>query len=185
MIEITAPAAPPIAAPAPEEDQQVILARDAVYRWLAMRAHSRGELTAKLARKGYPEEVIEIILNRFAKAGLIDDEAFASEWVRSRHLYSGKGRGVLRQELRTKGVAEITAAAALEQISDEDERGRATELVQRKLARTDVPSDRADREKLMARLVAMLARRGFGGGLAYSIVRDAVSARSDEQRAGE
>lgn len=159
--------------------QREALARDLIYRALAMRDHSRAELRNKLARRGFDEEVAERMLDKFVAAGLIDDAAFAQRWVQSRHQFSGRGRRALAQELRTKGVGEEEASAALDTVSREDERQRAADLVERKLARVEVPEDRGERDKLTQRLVGMLGRRGYHPSLALSVVRDAIREKAD------
>lgn len=136
----------------------------------------------KLARKGFDEELTERMLDKFVAAGLVDDAAFAQRWVQSRHQFSGRGRRALAQELRTKGVGEVEAAAALDTVSRDDERVRAAELVDRKLARLEIPEDRVDRDKLTQRLVGMLARRGYNQSLALSVVLDAIR---EKAHAGE
>ncbi|TWS25096.1 regulatory protein RecX [Tsukamurella sputi] len=158
------------------------LARDLIYRALGMRDHSRAELRNKLARRGFDEELTERMLDKFVDAGLIDDAAFAQRWVQSRHQFSGRGRRALAQELRTKGVGDEEASAALDTVSREDERERAAELVARKLARVQVPEDRTDRDKLTQRLVGMLGRRGYHPSLALSVVLDAIREKADAQQ---
>ncbi|BDD83036.1 regulatory protein RecX [Tsukamurella pulmonis] len=155
------------------------LARDLIYRALGMRDHSRAELRNKLARRGFDEELTERMLDKFVAAGLIDDAAFAQRWVQSRHQFSGRGRRALAQELRTKGVGEEEASAALETVSREDERERAAELVDRKLARVEVPEDRIERDKLTQRLVGMLGRRGYHPSLALSVVLEALREKAE------
>src|SRR5690606_35758700 len=103
-------------------------AKEACLRLLAVRARSRAELTRRLAAKGYTAEVADAALDRLAEVGLVDDAAFAEQWVTARHTYSGKGRQALAQELRRKGVAPEDSAAALSAVSDDDEHARATEL---------------------------------------------------------
>ncbi|GAB3126178.1 recombination regulator RecX [Tsukamurella serpentis] len=154
-------------------------ARDLIYRALGLRDHSRAELRTKLARRGFDEELAERMLDKFVAAGLIDDAAFAERWVQSRHRFSGRGRRALAQELRNKGVGDEAASAALDTVSREDERARAAELVDRKLARVHVPQERADRDKLTQRLVGMLGRRGYHPSLALSVVLDAIGERSE------
>lgn len=143
-------------------------AKEAGLRLLAVRARSRAELAQRLSAKGFDPDVIERSLDRLAEVGLIDDAEFARQWVRQRHSFSGKGRQALAQELRRKGVASETAAAALADVTADDEYERATELVRRKL-RT-MPAG-LDREKAIRRLVGMLARRGYGHSVAYSVVK--------------
>ncbi len=143
-------------------------AKEACLRLLAVRARSRGELAQRLAAKGFAADVTGRALDRLAEVGLVDDAEFARQWVRQRHTFSGKGRQALAQELRRKGVAPDETAAALADITDDDEHVRATELVRRKL-RT-LPAG-LDQEKAIRRLVGMLARRGYGHSVAYSVVK--------------
>jgi len=142
-------------------------AKDVCLRLLTDRARSRAELADKLAAKGFAAEVAERALNRLAAVGLINDAAFAEQWVHSRHTFSGKGKKVLAEELRRKGVAPEIAAPALEAITGDHERARAADLVQQKL-RT-LPRD-LDRDKATCRLVGMLARRGYEPSTAYTVV---------------
>lgn len=148
-------------------------AKDICLRLLTDRARSRAELADKLAAKGFAPEVAERVLNRLAEVGLIDDAAFAEQWVHSRHTFSGKGKKVLAQELRRKGVSDADAGPALAAITPADESARAAELVRRKL--TTLPPD-LPTDKRTNRLVSMLARRGYNQSMAYAVVKDELAA---------
>jgi regulatory protein len=129
-----------------------------------------------LAKKGFTPDVAAAVLDKLAAAKLVDDAAFAEQWVHSRHTYSGKGKQALSQELRTKGVSQEHAAAALDRIDAEDERERATELVRKRCrtVRLPDPSDpdaRSERDKIVRKLVGMLARRGYAQGMAFGVVK--------------
>jgi regulatory protein len=149
-------------------------------RLLAARARSRAELIDKMAKRGYPDEVVETVLGRLVAVGLVDDEDFAAQWVRSRHTYSGKGKRALSAELRTKGVDAEVIAAALDGIDAGAERVRAEQLVDRKLRR-EMLAD-GDDPKVMRRLVGMLARRGYSQSMAVAVVTDALAAERERRR---
>jgi regulatory protein len=149
-------------------------------RLLAARARSRAELIDKMAKRGYPDEVVETVLGRLVAVGLVDDEDFAAQWVRSRHTYSGKGKRALAAELRTKGVDAEVIAAALDGIDAGAERVRAEQLVDRKLRR-EMLAD-GDDPKVMRRLVGMLARRGYSQSMAVAVVTDALVAERERRR---
>ncbi|MDJ0391785.1 regulatory protein RecX [Rhodococcus sp. G-MC3] len=151
-------------------------AKDACLRLLAARARSRYELESRLAQKGFTPDVAAVVLDRLAVANLVDDAAFAEQWVHSRHTYSGKGKQALSRELRTKGVSNEDAVAALDQIDAEDERERAAELVQKRcrtlmLPDPSHPDARSERDKIVRKLVGMLARRGYSQGMAFGVVK--------------
>ena len=71
------------------------MAREIALRRLSVRARSRKELAQDLKSRDVPAEAAAAVLDRFAEVGLIDDAAFAEEWVEARGRRSGAGR--LRQ----------------------------------------------------------------------------------------
>jgi regulatory protein len=155
------------------------VARAICLRLLTDRARTRQELGQALRRKGVPDDAANTVLERFDDVGLIDDHAFAEQWVRSRHTFRGLGRRALAVELRRRGVADEVAGEALAAVDDESEEQRARELVERKLRtlRADTDEKRAAAAR---RLVGMLARKGYGGGVSYRVVREALAAHGAE-----
>lgn len=151
-------------------------ARETVYRLLAVRARSRVELLRALNRAGVDSDTAHSVLGKFVDAGLVDDAAFAAEWVRSRHRQRGLGRRALEEELREKGVDDDALSAALDALDTDDEVSRARELVRRKLAGATV----TDPKVRMRRLVGMLARKGYGEALAFRVVREELEALDEE-----
>jgi regulatory protein len=137
---------------------------------------TRQQLADLLARKGVPEHAATVVLDRFGEVGLIDDAAFARLWVSSRQAGRGLARRALQAELRAKGVDAEVAAAAVEAVDDDDERTAARQLVERR-ARS---MQRLDRATATRRLVGMLARKGYGGGLAAAVVREVLDAAGAE-----
>jgi regulatory protein len=155
----------------PPGDPETV-ARAICLRLLTDRARTRSELAAALRRRGIPTQVAERILSRFSEVGLIDDAAFAEQWVRSRHLTKGLGRHALAAELRRKGVDQETVGQAVAALDADAEARRARELVHRRL-RSINPKD----QRAASKLLGMLARRGYPSGLAYRVVREALRER--------
>jgi regulatory protein len=108
--------------------------------------------------------------------GLIDDAAYARAWVSSRQAGRGLARRALSAELRAKGVDPGVAADAVAAVDDDDEREAARRLVARKVG----GMHRLDRVTASRRLVGMLARKGYTGGLAAAVVREALDAADDD-----
>src|SRR3954465_14951054 len=100
-------------------------ARSLCLRLLTARARTRAELAGQLAKRGYPDDVSNRVLDRMADVGLIDDADFAEQWVRSRRENAGKGKRALAAELRTKGVDDDLIAEALADVDADAERVRA------------------------------------------------------------
>ncbi|MEJ2867953.1 regulatory protein RecX [Actinomycetospora sp. OC33-EN08] len=163
------------APPDPPADPESV-ARTICLNLLTVRARTRSELAGELARRDVTDDVAATVLDRLEEVRLLDDTAFAEQWVDSRHRHRGLGRRALSQELRRKGVETEVANAALDELDPESERAKAVELVRRRL-----PSlDRAEPQAAARRLVGMLARKGYGAGLAYEVVRTEMANRGAE-----
>ena len=145
-----------------------------------MRARTRAELTGRLAQRGYSEDVADAVLTRLEAVGLVDDEDFAAQWVRSRQIHAGKGKRALAAELRTKGVGDDVIAGALDGIDAGVERNRAEQLVERRLRREALGD--GDDVKVTRRLVGMLARRGYSQSMAVAVVADAMAAERERRK---
>ena len=167
-------------APAASSEKREEQAHALCLRLLTARARTRAELAGQLTRRGYPDEVCETVLRRLSTVGLIDDEEFAGQWVRSRQANTGKGKRALAAELRAKGVDNEVIAVALDGIDPAAERGRAEQLVQSRLRRETLSA--GDDLKVMRRLVGMLARRGYSQSMAVAVVTDALAAERERRR---
>jgi regulatory protein len=166
------PLTPDVAPGSPEDDrgdpEQV--ARGICLRALTGAPKTRQQLADLLAERDVPDEAAEAVLDRFTEVGLIDDAAFARAWVTSRQAGRGLARRALSAELRAKGVDPETAAEAVETVDDDDEREAARRLVSRRAA----AMRRLDRATATRRLMGMLARKGYNGGLAAAVVREVL-----------
>nr|WP_227466974.1 regulatory protein RecX [Nocardioides lijunqiniae] len=121
-----------------------------------------------MAKKNVPDDLATRLLDRFEEVGLVDDEAFARLWVASRQPGKGLARRALAQELRRKGIDDEVAREALDEIDPSEEEHSARLLVRKKLRTLT----RVDDTTATRRLVGMLARKGYGSGLAFSVVKD-------------
>lgn len=87
---------------------------------LGMREWSAKELRQRLALKGYPPQDIEDCMAFLEGAGLQDDARYAQVRARSKSRTLGNRR--IRQDLKTKGIADDAAAEALTALEDESSR---------------------------------------------------------------
>jgi regulatory protein len=156
-------------APDPTADPASV-ARRIVLRQLAMGPRTRRQLEDKLCDRGCDPAVAAGVLDRMSEVGLVDDEAFAEMFVRSRRETKGLAAVALRRELRDKGVADDVVDAALEEIDPEREKEQARALVSRRL-RT---MRGLDRDVQTRRLAAFLARKGYGWGASVQVIREAL-----------
>ena len=155
----------------PEADSESV-ARKILLDQLTGRARTRSELAEKLRKRNVPSEIATRLLDRFEEVGLIDDAAFAQDWIAQRQATRGLARRALAVELKRKGLDDEVARSALEEIDSDAEDDAAREQVRRKLRSIrGLEPERATR-----RLVGMLVRKGHSAGVAYRIVREELEA---------
>jgi regulatory protein len=146
------------------------LAREIVLQQLSYSARTRSQLLTALRRRGIEDEVAEAVLDRYAELDLVDDEAFAEQWVSTRHATKGLSKRALAYELRRKGVEDEVVRSAVGTVTPDDELEAARRLVRSRLGSVRDP----DPARRARRLAGILARKGYGAGLAWSAVRDVL-----------
>lgn len=144
-------------------------ATEAAVNLLSYRARSERELRDRLRRKNFDEATIGEAIERLTRWGYLNDAEFARRWVENRATHRPRGRRLLAQELRQKGIDRDLVAETLEEAElDEDEAAR-------EAARSRLNSLRGlDRQVAQRRLSGFLARRGFSGETIRRVVSDAL-----------
>lgn len=141
---------------------------EAALRLLAVRARSRAELERRLARRRSPPDVVAAVLDRLQRAGLVDDEAFASELAATR-VARGEAAGRVRRDLIARGVDAATATLAATTASPPDQEA---ERIQAVATAWLERNGGLSREAAARRLTGYLARRGYPRGLIASTLAE-------------
>ena len=128
--------------------------RDAALRLLTGREHTARELRRKLLARGYPEELIDPVLEGLLEEGLLSEERFVEGFLHSR-FDRGSGPLKIRAELHARGAAESVVAELLD--ARERQWTQLAREVRHKRFGADVPADARER----ARQMRFLQRRGF------------------------
>lgn len=147
-------------------NDEVDRAYQAALRYLAARPRSRAEVVRRLREKGHTEEAIDAALQRLEARSYVDDAAFAAFWVENRSRFRPRSAAAVAHELRQKGIEDETIRAAVNEI---DEEGAAWSAVAGQIDRWRALTKAEFDRKIMAHL----ARRGFGFEMARRIARRA------------
>ncbi|MGY5763837.1 regulatory protein RecX [Brachybacterium sp. DNPG3] len=171
-----------------EREKAVVHECRYLMRLLANRQRSAGEMRQALRRREVPADIAHEVMARIDRSGLIDDPAFAGEWVRQRRRLRSLSDEALRRELEQREVADdvIAEALAVDEDGDDGEESRCRELVRSRLRDRDREQLRDDRDgshrrRLSRRLDAMLTRKGYPGSLAVRVISSELrdAARGD------
>jgi regulatory protein len=134
-------------------------------RYVAMRPRSRWEIQFYLQRKEASPTLIDIILNKLSKIGLIDDYKLALAFVHDRQLLRPTSRRRLVAELKKKRIDTEIIDKAIGQ-NPEDETVALQAVVRQKRKTSKYQDD--------TKLMQYLARQGFG----YQDIKNALQAES-------
>jgi regulatory protein len=161
-----------------EARDQTWKAREAALHLLAFRPRTAAELRRRLHEKGYAPEVTDGVVERLGETGVVDDSSFAEMFVRDRVRLRPKGKRILAQELRARGVDGEMAQAAIEDVM---ERENTTDVdLARQAAARWRPRPGEDPQASRRRLYGFLARRGFASEAIMAVLGEALAPEAEE-----
>ncbi|MCH7954918.1 MAG: regulatory protein RecX [Candidatus Marinimicrobia bacterium] len=135
--------------------------------YLGYRDRSVKEMRLKLNQKGYPEEIIEMVLGILTKANLLNDERFAIAFSRSKIEGKSWGPEKIRSELYTKGIEKELLERVIRDIYEEYSQ---FDLVRKLLTKRLRYQDELE-QKDMKRHIDYLKRRGFR----WDVIREVIA----------
>jgi len=148
--------------------------RSAALRFLAVRDHSRAELTTKLDRR-FDADLVQGVVDDLTRHDVLNDQRFAqAKMESSARRHHGPARALA--DLHRSGVASDTADAAIKNIYNPDDRlAVALDLARRQLPRLS----KLPKHVAIQRLAGMLARRGFDEDDTRSVVEKTLGPIED------
>ncbi|CAB4603607.1 MAG: recombination regulator RecX [Actinobacteria bacterium] len=157
-------------APLLSPEKQESRARNVLLYQLSKSAKSKDQCRKILANRGIDSEIAEKVLDRFEEAQIIDDAVFARAFTNSRIRGKGLAKTAIARELREKGVDQELIETALQELDNEGELARATELAVNRVRRMG----HLEKLVIQRRLSGFLARKGYAGSIVQSATRVAL-----------
>ena len=132
---------------------------------LERRPRAEAEIRRSLIRHQIPEEVIEAVLERLRRNSLVNDEAFARNWVENRTEFRPRSRRALAAKMRQHGLSRETIQQTLSETDLEEEA-----LAYQAGLKQSHKISQLEWLDFRRKLSAFLARRGFG----YEVIAPVV-----------
>jgi regulatory protein len=127
-------------------------------RALMRRAHSVHEMKKSLERRSDDKAMVQAVLDRLKRQGMIDDARYAKQFTRQRAEIRKQGKFRIARELRARGIPDRHIDVALEESAKEtDERAVVRQRIERKLKSLRGEID----DRKIASLFRSLLRAGF------------------------
>ena len=128
---------------------------------------SPGDIRAKLLKWGLSPDDAAHVLKELHEQGFLDEERYASAFVKDKFTFNGWGRIKIAHQLRQKGIDNETITAAMTAIDDDSYRTRLIELLR---AKWRAVSDREPRAAWAA-MMRFAASRGYEAEIANECIR--------------
>lgn len=122
------------------------------------------------AKAEYSSLVVEKIIEKLKRKGLLNDKLFAQNWVESRRRSKNKGKIAIKAELVKKGIEKEIINEVLEDAQDE------LELAVRALAKKSGVFLKYEGRELEQKALQFLVRRGFS----FEIAKEAFKKMEKE-----
>jgi regulatory protein len=132
------------------------------YRLLSFRERSEREMRERLLKAGYDSPLVEEVIHDLVATDSLNDERFASLFVKDYTNVKPKGNRFIVHELTRKGIDRETIDKVLK---TRDERELMQQFIQQKLKNLNA-RDFRDRQRIARRLL----QRGFTPHIVYDVL---------------
>ncbi len=143
---------------------------DAALSFLTARMRTVREVEDKLDELQYGEGDILATVARLKELNLLDDEAYAREFVRSRLATKPVSRQKLYLDLRAHKLPEETVRTVLDELPKETEADNALEVAKKFWRQMSALEEPVRRERVLRRLTS----RGFSAEASLAAIREAA-----------
>lgn len=149
---------------------------DAALSYLTARMRTRAETEDKLKQLGYSREEIGATVERLEELRLIDDPAYAAEYVRTRTATGNFSRAALKAQLTKHKLGNDLIAETVETIDQEQEYAACKAAAQREWRIKKALPVKERKQKVFAKL----CRSGFEMDAVISICRELAAGEEEE-----
>ncbi|KKU55264.1 hypothetical protein A3H89_04860 [Candidatus Amesbacteria bacterium RIFCSPLOWO2_02_FULL_48_11] len=138
---------------------------NSVLKFLSIRPRSRREIEIYLTKKTSDTALINQVIDKLTNFKLIDDAAFSKWLVESRSRSRPRGRRLLIQELKTKGVDISNLPSPVSSLDE-------TELAKNALQKKLKIWDRLPRRDFRLKTTRFLYSRGFSWDVIEKVLKN-------------
>jgi len=127
-------------------------AKEKAINYISYRERSKKEIEDYLKNKEIEEVIIQKVLSDLEKADLVNNQKFASDWVKDRNKNNPKGNFALKMELKEKGINDSEIEKILQSVDEKKNALKVFEKAVRKYGK---------KKNAKEKISQYLQRRGF------------------------
>jgi len=149
-----------------QEKDAIEIALQRALNYISYRPRSVNEVRKNLKKKEIQNHIINEVMERLQRGGLVDDQKFAEFWVENRSEFRPRGSHVLRMELRQKGISDKIINSVTSKI-DEDYLAYQAAIKQARKFRG------LEWQDFRKKMYGFLTRKGFDYGIISTVIQKA------------
>ncbi len=150
------------------------VAHQQAFKFLQYRPRSSAEIRRNLEGHDFETEIINEVITRLQRSGLVDDTSFAQAWVENRSEFRPRSRRALASELYQRGLDTDTIDQALADLDEETLAYQAGIKRSRKMQEVEWVDFRR-------KMSGFLARRGFS----YDVISPVIERIWNEKKSDD
>jgi regulatory protein len=135
-----------------KEFEDFAAAKEKAINYISYRERSKKEIEDYLKNKEIEEVIIQKVLSDLEKADLVNNQKFASTWVKDRNKNNPKGNFALKMELKEKGINDSEIEKILQSVDEKKNALKVFEKAVRKYGK---------KKNAKEKISQYLQRRGF------------------------
>ncbi|MBU8880592.1 recombination regulator RecX [Bacillus sp. FJAT-29790] len=145
-------------------------------QYLSRRMRSEAEVRNNLREKEIDDVIIQEVIHKLYEYSFLNDEEFAIAYVRTQMNTTDKGSGLIRKELKEKGISENLIDQAMKEYPDEEEFNKALAMCEKYVQKNTRDSSRGMKQKLEQ----MLKRKGFQFGTIQAAIAETEMEKAED-----
>ncbi|MBD8071217.1 recombination regulator RecX [Bacillus sp. PS06] len=148
-------------------DDEVKKGTNTAIQFLSYRMRSEKEVVDHLKKKELDTPIIQEILHKLAEYNYINDEEFATAYVRTQIRTTVKGPEVIKRELEDKGIAKHIIQTSLEEYEEELQVTAARSITEKLATKNTKVSPLEQKQKIEQALI----RKGFTWNIIEQVIK--------------
>lgn len=135
-------------------------------KFLSYRPRSEKEIIDYLLKKGFEQLIISNVLALLREQNFASDKEFAQWWIEQRQTYRAKGKLIIKNELRQKGISEEIIQETLNASQDDYKTAKAY------FKKSKKRFEHLTGDEYFQKATAFLQRRGFAWDTIKKVIKD-------------
>lgn len=151
-------------------------ARTAIQKFCAYQERSQRQVRERLKKMGLIDEAVDLLISECIQGNFLNEERFATAFVRGKYRIKGWGRKRLERELKHHEVSDYILRKAFAEIDDDAYDEQLETLARKKWNSVKDPNRFTKGRKVVDHML----RRGYESDAVWTLVRGWIDSAPDE-----